>query len=278
MVPLNAHRGVQMRLFAISFLGALTLVGSAIAAPSGSISGQAFIQTSSGTPMTCAGQEDVLLIPETTPNPFGPHLGTADKAFLAAVETEGRSASGGSALPSPPLSGARLASCNAEGNFRFADVAPGSYLVVSKIVWGSGGLGGQLIRRVVVSPSSNSEVILSHLVETAPTPAAVLAPQRDAREVLAEAAIRQRLIDPSSAEFQWSGRWVENTTFKFWRWSKPVVGDFTCGMVNARNRMGGFAGRTYFLVGVRGGQIVELQMGTGSEIDLVQLRCQKDGF
>lgn len=53
----------------------------------------------------------------------------------------------------------------------------------------------------------------------------------------AERAVRNQLIDPNSAEF-----------------SEVVVkGNVTCGLVNSKNRMGGYTGSQLFLV--RNGQV-----------------------
>jgi hypothetical protein len=55
----------------------------------------------------------------------------------------------------------------------------------------------------------------------------------------AENAVKQKLIDPSSAEF---------------RNVRPTSAWGICGEVNAKNRMGGYVGFRYFKVSIFGGQ------------------------
>lgn len=66
---------------------------------------------------------------------------------------------------------------------------------------------------------------------------------RDRRQ-LVETAIRAVLVDPASAEFEWpygfaEGRWGN-------AFSKKIEGYLICGLVNARNRMGGYSGKSMF--------------------------------
>lgn len=235
--------------------------------PVSAIAGQAFIQTSSGMPRTCAGQDDVLILPETASATVSAYFSSTTKGFVS--------------NGSPPLAtagSAKTAPCDATGAFKFTDLTPGSYFIVSHITWAAGQQGGWLMKRVEVAPGQTGDAILSSTVEDAPPPPEP--PKRDPREVTAEQAVRAQLFDPNSAEFEWPGRWNENRDFKFWRWSKPIHGDYTCGKVNAHNRMGGYVGQTYFLVVVSDGAIAFLQLDTSGDSDLsiVRLRCQKEGF
>lgn len=87
-----------------------------------------------------------------------------------------------------------------------------------------------------------------------------------------EAAIRRALIDPGSAQFEWP------RGFAFGSW-KPfmaprVEGYYTCGLVNARNRMGGYVGATSFVVVVSSrGQVLYSEMGTNTDFDILAAQC-----
>lgn len=90
----------------------------------------------------------------------------------------------------------------------------------------------------------------------------------------AEAAVRARLIDPSSAQFEWPYGFL-------WGQWKPalqarVTGYWTCGQVNARNRMGGYVGRSAFVVVMSDeGSVKFVDIGDGKEFDLVSMQCAK---
>ena len=230
------------------------------------LSGQAFFQTTSGLPRTCAGQDDVLVIPETDSAAVSSFFTNSSKGFVPNGETS---------FIAP--NDAKIAGCDATGNFTAANLQPGGYFVVSHIQWMAGKQGGWLMKRVDLAPGDAQKTILSASVEDAPPPPEQ--PKRDPREVVAEQVIRGRLLDPASANFEWPGRWNENQDFKFWRWSKSIHGDWTCGKVNAHNRMGGYVGQSYFLVIVDGGSVADLSLDTEpSEFSLITLKCQKAGF
>jgi hypothetical protein len=66
-----------------------------------------------------------------------------------------------------------------------------------------------------------------------------------------EAALKASLIDPGSAQIKWTKGFV-------WGWFKPMFerhyyGWVACGMINAKNRMGGYVGDTPFIVVYDGG-------------------------
>jgi membrane-associated protease RseP (regulator of RpoE activity) len=100
-------------------------------------------------------------------------------------------------------------------------------------------------------------------------------PQPDFTQASAEAErlIRSSLFDPGSAEFQWPFAWVGG----FW---KPFLGSrkvgwWTCGRVNAKNRMGGYVGFQNFVVVVNEGRIIHHEVGTGRQFDLTNGQCQQ---
>jgi PDZ domain len=100
-------------------------------------------------------------------------------------------------------------------------------------------------------------------------------PQPDliAAQATAEATIKSSLFDPNSAEFQWPFAW----TGGYW---KPVlqgkrVGWWTCGLVNAKNRMGGYVGFQNFVVVFFNGSLTHYEVGTGGDYDFTNLGCGK---
>lgn len=87
-----------------------------------------------------------------------------------------------------------------------------------------------------------------------------------------EAAISARLIDPSSAQFDWPYGFMYGTWKAFL--GPKVEGYITCGLVNARNRMGGYVGRTAFVVVLnQAGGVLFSDMGTGKDFDIVSSQC-----
>lgn len=87
---------------------------------------------------------------------------------------------------------------------------------------------------------------------------------------VSEQAVRARLVDPQSAQFDWPNgfKWGGYKPFL----SKRVFGWATCGTVNSRNRMGGFAGSTPFVV-VYDGRVRYIEIGTGDDLDMVTVSC-----
>jgi hypothetical protein len=63
---------------------------------------------------------------------------------------------------------------------------------------------------------------------------------------LGEQAVHMRLVDPDSARIRWLGELQQG--FYKPMLAKRVHGYYACGLVNARNRMGGYNGDTYFIV------------------------------
>lgn len=82
----------------------------------------------------------------------------------------------------------------------------------------------------------------------------VPAPDYAAMRAQGEAAILERLIDPSSAQIEWPYGFVEGTWPTLFK-NTTYDGYITCGFVNAKNRMGGYGGRTAFVVVIADGQV-----------------------
>ena len=75
---------------------------------------------------------------------------------------------------------------------------------------------------------------------------------------LAEAELRERLVDPDSAKITWVGGFYKGFV-------KPFVsgrhdGYVACGRVNSRNRMGGYVGAQAFLVVIDYDRVLDLEI------------------
>lgn len=88
----------------------------------------------------------------------------------------------------------------------------------------------------------------------------------------AEQALRSRLFDPDSARIEWpygflSGSWKP-------AFQKPIEGYWTCGLINAKNRMGGYTGSRSFVAVVSPTSIVQyVETGTGDNFDIISSQC-----
>jgi hypothetical protein len=89
----------------------------------------------------------------------------------------------------------------------------------------------------------------------------------------AEQYIRTRLIDPSSAVFNWPYGFA----WASWRplFKKSVQGTMTCGYVNSRNRMGGYGGQSAFVVMMDGTNVTYFDMDDGIGKGVVENGCAK---
>src|SRR3954470_7158686 len=77
---------------------------------------------------------------------------------------------------------------------------------------------------------------------------------------LGDAALVERLSDPQSALVAWPwtffGGELGGRMF-----GKKQAGWITCGVVNAKNMMGGYSGAVPFVIVIRGGAVAELEIG-----------------
>lgn len=87
----------------------------------------------------------------------------------------------------------------------------------------------------------------------------------------AEAYIRERLVDPESAQFSWPSNFMHGASWKPWI-GRSIYGSMTCGIVNSRNRMGGYVGRTYFAIVIGDGGINWFEMDDTQHVR-VRNRC-----
>lgn len=87
------------------------------------------------------------------------------------------------------------------------------------------------------------------------------------------------MIDPDSTKFEWPYDFTAGALKGLF--SKRHTGWITCGLVNSRNRMGGYSGQSYFEVVIHNGLIDMLDIGEAQDFDMVNMSCQKlikDGF
>lgn len=92
-------------------------------------------------------------------------------------------------------------------------------------------------------------------------------------KIAGEAAVKAQLVDPNSAEFEWPYGFILGTWKPFL--AKRVTGYWTCGRVNARNRMGGYAGSAVFVVVLSedgDARFVDIAEG---KYPLVETQCSK---
>jgi hypothetical protein len=90
----------------------------------------------------------------------------------------------------------------------------------------------------------------------------------------AETTLRGRLIDPDSARIQWPRGFVMGTWKPFM--SKGIEGYWTCGLINARNRMGGYTGSTAFVVVMdSSGYVKYSEIGEAKDYDFLTAACGK---
>lgn len=117
------------------------------------VSGQAFLRQQGGGTVTCAG-EQVLLLPNTVF--FREMLDIARKG--SEPEHVGARISQGEFK-----SILRQGQCDAQGNFAFASVPSGSYLLATQVQWvvGYNRQGGGLLKTVSVEPGDSNRFLLS---------------------------------------------------------------------------------------------------------------------
>ncbi len=90
----------------------------------------------------------------------------------------------------------------------------------------------------------------------------------------AESELRGRLIDPDSAHIQWPYGFTMGTWKPFL--AKAIEGYWTCGLINARNRMGGYTGATAFVVVLDpSGYVKYSEIGNGKDFDILTASCNK---
>jgi hypothetical protein len=84
--------------------------------------------------------------------------------------------------------------------------------------------------------------------DKAPPPPPPAEPDWGQIRKIAEAALKNQMFDPQSAQFTWHGgvRWGHVKPFKIW--SKREWGWLGCLAVNAKNRLGGYVGASDFYV------------------------------
>jgi hypothetical protein len=87
-----------------------------------------------------------------------------------------------------------------------------------------------------------------------------------------ETSLRARLIDPESALVEWPYGFLYGSWKPFL--SKRIAGYWTCGSVNARNRLGGYTGRSSFVVVLDpAGSVQYVDIGESDDFDILTGQC-----
>lgn len=107
-------------------------------------------------------------------------------------------------------------------------------------------------------------------VPPAPTPYGPPPPWEDAVR-LGNTAIARTLIDPESARIEWPYTLIGGTLTL--RKKPPQNGWYTCGYVNAKNRLGGYVGREIFLIMFQGGEPLVVEVGGRGGFGLPEATC-----
>ncbi len=114
--------------------------------------------------------------------------------------------------------------------------------------------------------------------------ASSIVPDDKSDRQLGEEAIRNSLVDPDSIQLKWSEKsFIPIVSFQPCPrpFCKTIAGplSFGCGMVNAKNRMGGYTGYEWFYVLIRNGSVVFYLADNPSDPSpLARITCQKRGY
>lgn len=80
-----------------------------------------------------------------------------------------------------------------------------------------------------------------------------------------------RLVDPSSAQISWPYLATQGSLKAFM--GRTAFGYWSCGLVNAKNRMGGYTGATFFLIMQKNGLVTSLDIGQSDGLDTATITC-----
>jgi Short C-terminal domain len=90
----------------------------------------------------------------------------------------------------------------------------------------------------------------------------------------AQASMLSSFFDPSSAKVEWP----YGFTYGAWKpaFRGRIEGYWTCGMVNGKNRMGGYVGSRFFVVVMhQNAETLFSEVGNGETLDFVESACRK---
>lgn len=134
-------------------------------------------------------------------------------------------------------------------------------------------------RAVTIAAAMNLEAILVGSPAAAEDkPAATQhqfgpAPEWSAYKQIAESTIAARMTDPESARIHWSGGFYQGTFKPFLE--PRVTGYVACGLVNAKNRLGGYNGYSAFVVVIDYGRVLYADIDSGPQVGMIGEACIK---
>lgn len=88
---------------------------------------------------------------------------------------------------------------------------------------------------------------------------------------LAEQSVAAQLLDPESARFSWTTGYYKGDFKPFL--SPRVAGYVACGLVNAKNQMGGYSGYGSFVAVIDNDRVLYADVDHGSGVGLVGSAC-----
>lgn len=91
---------------------------------------------------------------------------------------------------------------------------------------------------------------------------------------LGNAALVEQLKDPQSALVAWPWTFFGGE-LGGGMFGKKQAGWITCGVVNAKNMMGGYSGAVPFVIVIRGGAVAELEIGAPDGVDGATPTCRE---
>ena len=98
------------------------------------------------------------------------------------------------------------------------------------------------------------------------------APEFASAIAASEAVVRRTLTDPDSGKFEWPYGFVAGSSKGVF--GKRMSGWWTCGYVNARNKMGGYAGRQFAYTMVKDGAVIGTDIGNDDGISVADVSCR----
>jgi hypothetical protein len=110
------------------------------------------------------------------------------------------------------------------------------------------------------------------LTAAAPPPDYGDEPSWDSARSTVEAALRAKMIDPSSTRIRWPYRFTRGFTQLMF--DQPRYGWWTCGRIESKGYAGDYVGEVWFTVLMRDGKVVTLDRGNTLEVTHASAHCE----